>query len=199
MAETPRLEELQAPGPAGPGVHLLRGARRGVPPPRHASTKRSRPAARDCCAIPRTSARVTLGRALVEIGEFDEARAELEQVLQSAPENLAAIRALADIHRRRGEMPDADHYARRFAAMTTATSPAAFRAGPPLRYSLFAVATPTSDPVRRSLELEAFLAAHRARPTRRDASRPSARYRARRPRRSAMSRSPIASASRRLP
>jgi tetratricopeptide (TPR) repeat protein len=53
------------------------------------------------------SARVTLGRALVEIGEYDDATAEFEQVLRSAPENLAAIRALADIHRRRGEM---DYY-----------------------------------------------------------------------------------------
>lgn len=52
------------------------------------------------------SARVTLGRALIEIGLFDEASAELEQVLESAPENLAAIRALADIHRRRGEIPE---------------------------------------------------------------------------------------------
>ena len=49
------------------------------------------------------SARVTLGRSLVELGEFEEAREHLEQVLRSAPENLAAIRALADIHRRNGE------------------------------------------------------------------------------------------------
>jgi tetratricopeptide (TPR) repeat protein len=52
------------------------------------------------------SARVTLGRALMEIGEFDNATKELEQVLRSAPENLAAIRALAELHRRRGEMPE---------------------------------------------------------------------------------------------
>ena len=52
------------------------------------------------------SARVTLGRALIETGEFDAASTELEQVLRVAPENLAAIRALAEIHRRRGEMPD---------------------------------------------------------------------------------------------
>jgi tetratricopeptide (TPR) repeat protein len=52
------------------------------------------------------SARVTLGRALVELGEYDEASTELEQVLRNAPENLAAIRALADIHRRRGEMSE---------------------------------------------------------------------------------------------
>jgi tetratricopeptide (TPR) repeat protein len=52
------------------------------------------------------SARVTLGRALLEIGEFDDAEAELQQVLRAAPENLAAIRALADIHHRRGDAPD---------------------------------------------------------------------------------------------
>jgi predicted Zn-dependent protease len=52
------------------------------------------------------SARVTLGRALIEMGEFDAASAELERVLRAAPENLAAIRALADIHRRRAEMPE---------------------------------------------------------------------------------------------
>ena len=49
------------------------------------------------------SARVTLGRALVEAGEYAAARQELEQVLRLAPENLAAIRGLADIHDRTGE------------------------------------------------------------------------------------------------
>jgi tetratricopeptide (TPR) repeat protein len=58
------------------------------------------------------SARVTLGRALIEVGDYDVASTELEQVLRAAPENLAAIRALADIHRRRGEMPEViEHYA----------------------------------------------------------------------------------------
>lgn len=47
------------------------------------------------------SARVTLGRALIEVGRFDEAEQELQFVLKSAPENLAAIRGLADIHHRR--------------------------------------------------------------------------------------------------
>jgi hypothetical protein len=55
------------------------------------------------------SARVTLGRSLLEIGHYDEARHELEQVLRAAPENLAAIRALAEIHRRVGELPEAEH------------------------------------------------------------------------------------------
>ena len=53
------------------------------------------------------SARVTLGRALLELSRFDEAREELEHVLRAAPENLAAIRGLAEIHHRRGELPEA--------------------------------------------------------------------------------------------
>ena len=55
------------------------------------------------------SARVTLGRSLLETGLFDEARQELEHVLRVAPENLAAIRALAEIHHRAGELPESDH------------------------------------------------------------------------------------------
>lgn len=53
------------------------------------------------------SARVTLGRALLEIGELDSARTELLEVLRVAPENLAAVRGIAEIHRRRGELPQA--------------------------------------------------------------------------------------------
>lgn len=52
------------------------------------------------------SAQVTLGRALMELGEYDDAHTELEAVLQVAPDNLAAIRALADIHQRRGDAPE---------------------------------------------------------------------------------------------
>jgi predicted Zn-dependent protease len=52
------------------------------------------------------SARVTLGRALIETGNYEEARDELRAVLKSAPENLAAIRAMADIHERLGEVPE---------------------------------------------------------------------------------------------
>jgi len=53
------------------------------------------------------SARVTLGRALIELNDLDNAEAELQYVLQHASENLAAIRALAEIHHRRGELPEA--------------------------------------------------------------------------------------------
>ena len=50
------------------------------------------------------SARVTLGRALIELGELDAARQELQRVLGGAPENLSAIRGLAEIHHRRGDL-----------------------------------------------------------------------------------------------
>jgi tetratricopeptide (TPR) repeat protein len=48
------------------------------------------------------SARVTLGRALLETGDYTGAREELETVLRSAPENLAAIRGLEQINERLG-------------------------------------------------------------------------------------------------
>jgi tetratricopeptide (TPR) repeat protein len=63
------------------------------------------------------SAHVTLGRSLMEVGRLQEAQQELEFVLQLAPENLAAIRGLAEIHHRLGDdhaHPDfhnADHHA----------------------------------------------------------------------------------------
>ena len=53
------------------------------------------------------SARVTLGRALIEVGNLDGAHRELTAVLRLAPENLSAIRGLAEVHRKRGELPEA--------------------------------------------------------------------------------------------
>jgi tetratricopeptide (TPR) repeat protein len=59
------------------------------------------------------TARVTLGRALVELGRLDEAFTELTIVLDATPGNLAAIRALAEIYQRRGMMSEAlIHYRR---------------------------------------------------------------------------------------
>jgi predicted Zn-dependent protease len=97
------------------------------------------------------SARVTLGRALIEVGEFDEASTELEQVLRSAPENLAAIRALADIHRRRGEVPDADHY--------QATLPTPAPSSPPPRIAVQSAPVVVDPEPPALVELEALLAA----------------------------------------
>jgi tetratricopeptide (TPR) repeat protein len=53
------------------------------------------------------SARVTLGRALLDLGDLGEAQRELELVLKSAPENLAALRGLAEVHHRRGDLSEA--------------------------------------------------------------------------------------------
>ena len=47
------------------------------------------------------SARITLGRALLEMERYDEAVSEFEYVLKAAPDNLTAIRELADIEQRR--------------------------------------------------------------------------------------------------
>ena len=47
------------------------------------------------------SARVTLGRALAELGQFDEAKVEFQQVLAAAPDNLVALRSMANLHQRR--------------------------------------------------------------------------------------------------
>jgi tetratricopeptide (TPR) repeat protein len=53
------------------------------------------------------SARVTLGRALVELHELEAARAEFETVLRGAPENLAAIRGLAEVFHKSGALTEA--------------------------------------------------------------------------------------------
>jgi len=55
------------------------------------------------------SAHVTLGRAYIEVGKLQDARQELEYVLKLAPENLAAIRGLAEIHHRLGDEGGEEH------------------------------------------------------------------------------------------
>jgi tetratricopeptide (TPR) repeat protein len=54
------------------------------------------------------SARVTLGRALIETGELESAREQFQTVLRSAPENIAATRGLAQIHERLGHSTEMD-------------------------------------------------------------------------------------------
>ena len=106
------------------------------------------------------SARVTLGRALVEVGDYDEASAELEQVLRGAPENLAAIRALADIHRRRGEMPDGiDQYDASVAQARVDAADAAALASVPVRLAVQSREVAIDPDPPALVELEAFLSA----------------------------------------
>lgn len=52
-------------------------------------------------------ARVTLGRALIDLNRLDAAFDELTRILDEAPGNVPAIRALAEIHQRRGNMSEA--------------------------------------------------------------------------------------------
>lgn len=83
---------------------------------------------------------MTLGRALQELGQHAEARAEFEYVLSLAPDNLAAIRGLAELH---GEEVDA---VPAFAAPPP--EPAAAPAPPPERIA---------PPVAPSVEMRADL------------------------------------------
>jgi tetratricopeptide (TPR) repeat protein len=69
------------------------------------------------------SAKVTLARALIELNELDEAQQQLDAVLRMAPENLAAIRARADIHRRRGAIPETFDFAAHEAAEKASSAP----------------------------------------------------------------------------
>ena len=64
------------------------------------------------------SARVTLGRALLDLGEQAEARGEFEFVVAEAPENLAAVRGLAEICHRDGQLSEALSYYERALALS---------------------------------------------------------------------------------
>jgi tetratricopeptide (TPR) repeat protein len=77
------------------------------------------------------SARVTLGRALIEAGDFEGAREELETVLRSAPENLAAIRGIAQIHERLGHSTEMDPALAKIVESMPARAPLPTVAPPP--------------------------------------------------------------------
>jgi tetratricopeptide (TPR) repeat protein len=82
------------------------------------------------------SAHVTLGRALIDVGRLEDAREELQHVLRLAPENLAAIRGLAEIHDRLGaedhaHSPEAPPEPSSAPAMTVAEVQAASGFRPP--------------------------------------------------------------------
>jgi tetratricopeptide (TPR) repeat protein len=70
------------------------------------------------------SARVTLGRALIENGNLADARAELEAGLALAPENLLARRALAEICQRESAAAPPDVPTARSAEAVPAERPA---------------------------------------------------------------------------
>ena len=63
------------------------------------------------------SARLILGRALAATARWDEAVVEYEQVVAAAPDNLAAMRELAEICHRLGRSDEALKYYRRALAL----------------------------------------------------------------------------------
>jgi tetratricopeptide (TPR) repeat protein len=113
------------------------------------------------------SAKVTLARALIELKQLDEAQRTLDDVLRMAPENLAAIRARADLHQRRGSVPEAfDLEAARAVFEGTAaadTSPVPVQ---PVQESRVEAPPPSSPELER---LEVFLQAIVAERSRRGA------------------------------
>jgi hypothetical protein len=68
---------------------------------------------------------VTLGRALLETGQLDEAAAEFEYVVRAAPDNLTAVRQLADIHQRRRQVSNESKSAQPQTKLPTQIKPAA--------------------------------------------------------------------------
>jgi tetratricopeptide (TPR) repeat protein len=111
------------------------------------------------------SARVTLGRALMETGKYDAARVEFQRVLRAAPENLAAIRALASLHERREnrQEPDPGDVAAGPSPVATGMAPVAGPIEP-----LSSTTNPRPDPALS--KLDAFLGAIRQ--ARRDTQNP---------------------------
>ena len=100
MADSPRIEELKRRVQSDPASIAFAALAE-----EYRRSERFEEAIETCTAgLVRhpsyLSAHVTLGRALIEVGRLDAAREELEYVLKLAPENLAAIRGLAEIHHR---------------------------------------------------------------------------------------------------
>ena len=87
LAFAPLAEELRRAGSLGEAVQTCRAGL--VLHPEYAT------------------ARATLGRALLDQGALDDALDELTTVLLAAPEHLAALKGIAEIHARRGEDADA--------------------------------------------------------------------------------------------
>lgn len=96
MAESPRIEELRRRLDREPGSRLFAQL---------AEELRKGGSAAEAAAVARqglgqhpgyTSARLTLARSLLEMGQHGPARAELEAVLRAAPDNILASRLLGD-------------------------------------------------------------------------------------------------------
>src|SRR6478672_1388522 len=99
---------ISATGPAAFGVIAERFRRAGQPEKAAALCREGLDQFPD-----HLSARVTLGWSLLDMGEYQEAFDQLKSVNKRAPDNLAAIRGLAELHERGvglvfESMPDAE-------------------------------------------------------------------------------------------
>ena len=54
------------------------------------------------------SAHLTLGRSLLELQQYPQARVALEYVLNAAPDNLIALRCMSELKARTGDRPPVD-------------------------------------------------------------------------------------------
>ena len=91
------------------------------------------------------SARVTLGRALLELQQYPEARTELEYVIHAAPDNLLALKCMSELQARAGNGAVPEHaHAIRAAAEVQAADPAPEPVAAP--------APPPPHPALRELE-----------------------------------------------
>jgi tetratricopeptide (TPR) repeat protein len=106
-----------------------------------------------------TTARVVLGRALLELGALEEAEAEFGRVLEQVPDNLLGLRLLGDIFVRRERPAEARAYyeralrvnprdpetQERLAALPTEAVPGGTSPGEPSAREDFLAGTPRID------------------------------------------------------
>jgi tetratricopeptide (TPR) repeat protein len=95
MNATQQTSPLSTTGPAAFGVIAERFRRAGQPEKAVTLCREGLEKFPD-----HLSARVTLGWSLLDMGEHQEAFDQLKSVLKRAPDNLAAIRGLAELHER---------------------------------------------------------------------------------------------------
>jgi tetratricopeptide (TPR) repeat protein len=107
VAGNPRIEELRKKVEKDPGSRLFAQL---------AEELRKERELDDAIAVAREglqkhpnypSARMTLGRCLLDTGDFKAARSEFEQVLKGAPDNILASRFLAECLESLGDIPGA--------------------------------------------------------------------------------------------
>jgi hypothetical protein len=104
------------------------------------------------------SARVTLGRALLELEQYPEARTELEYVLHAAPDNLLALKAMIELQNRAGSGPSQSVPGPPRPSLSFAASPAPIPVAEPEPVSEPVSAPPSPPPNPALGELEGWKA-----------------------------------------